>query len=737
MKDDFHWEVEEEIAWGSPLEAEAQHQRRWWPLPRWLQIGMGMVGLTAVLLTGYYYWQTWRLNRAATDELTAAHGLLQETIARRDQELFQSMVQPEDEEWLAAQQRLFRAGLPQQLPIMGLQAAELDQGAIEDITFSPDFGQAAVVARQPFVTVTRDASATVFLQQTTWYERGETGWQLAPVADEADYWGRWQETRRPFLTVKYPERDRDISQRLADDINSAMSHVCAASDVDCSNNFHLNIHFNTDLLTLADFAFSQQDLSINRQGYRDLIFDYPVTMPTPSLIGLPTDEAGYQALSRGYASWAAAQLVINFGAEEVMTAETASQRLARWDLILPSAAVAETAAATLPEQDVLLLCQYQTPYLLRYNPTTGEFTEEAALDELGLFVEFWPLPDDSGVALGAHIIGLSAGAGRWQLWVWQEGESVLAIDKRVALEQQTYVNLVDARFHSPSRLYWQASSNSRRNGYQVNDFLHINLDGCIRGDCLEAPAEKVIVSPNGRYSLHTPDAQGGILTDLETMVTTVVPEVRGWVVWADDHTLVYVDGTDRAEAIYQLQLHEGRATQPTLLLTLDELQNEAPAEVELFLQDFMVNPRDANQLLITTGTYLPARQAYGSFLYTYDLTDAHLQRVAAGDVEEKIYIEPELINGRYFVSLVPPPYTDDLGSASQAYLTIKDLVTEKQRTHVFTASLNAYRYDWSQDGNWVLLLEDGLLRLISPADDSQQTLFHRFYDCSHAAWVNR
>ncbi|MEM7114971.1 MAG: hypothetical protein AAF614_21215 [Chloroflexota bacterium] len=733
MSDDFQWKIEEEAV-QSQREAATGRWLGWGRLPRWLLFVLVVIGGTAVVLAGWIFWQRWQVTKAATEELIATHTLLQETIGRQDQELFNTLLQPDDPTWRDAQQKLFAANLNRQLPIMGLFAGDVGHEALPTISFALDFRRAEVITQQPF-RVTGPVEETVFLQQTAWYELEDgAGWQLAPPADGDGYWGEQVKAERPFLTLRYPEQDSAISQRLADDINGMTARVCATQEITCSTDFHLNIHFISHPSAIFEFAHSQQSLSLNYQNSHNLISSHHVNMPTPSLVGLPVDEAGYQALFRGYASWLAAFLVINFGAEQAITADSLADLLVRWQLPLP-AAVESTANGQPPTQDVLLLCHDENAYLQRYNPATGRLTAEAVLPMLSPTdrLQLWPLPDDSGVAIGATFLGQDVTVEQWQLWLWQAGEVTIAIERVIEENQHVAINSLHERRHSPEQLFWQTYEVRGATGYEQVDFMHINLAGCAIGDCLAELSERMWVSPNGRYTLQKRDADTALLTDQNRMTTTLLEEVGFAVAWLGENNLVYVGADNEETAVYLRHLATPSDAQH--LLTLDDLQADVPPETQFFLRNLIADPRNPQRFFLFVDAYIPNISGYGSLLYSYDLVEARLQLEADGFVEDRLIFEAEVINGRYVVNLAIRDAGSSPSSEMQTQITVHNLLTDEAHNHTLTAPLNTYRYDWSQDGDWFLLLEDGLLRLISPDTNGEQTLFHNFYRCSHAAWA--
>jgi hypothetical protein len=49
---------------------------------------------------------------------------------------------------------------------------------------------------------------------------------------------------------------------------------------------------------------------------------------------------------------------------------------------------------------------------------------------------------------------------------------------------------------------------------------------------------------------------------------------------------------------------------------------------------------------------------------------------------------------------------------------------------------SGFNHDWSQDGRWLLLVEQNALRLIAPGHNYDQTIAHNLDFCYEAAWIN-
>jgi hypothetical protein len=97
------------------------------------------------------------------------------------------------------------------------------------------------------------------------------------------------------LTLRYRQGEAELARRLGHDLSQAVTDLCLRVEgMTCPADFHVRVQLDPEpnsLLLLATAVLPHDQLA------------YHYRLPTPSLVGRPLDEAGYQALSRGYAAW--------------------------------------------------------------------------------------------------------------------------------------------------------------------------------------------------------------------------------------------------------------------------------------------------------------------------------------------------------------------------------------------------------------------------------------------------
>jgi hypothetical protein len=311
MSKRFDWQAEDDVVWedlpaDEEMEPTSRKRRRW---PILLLIVLLLAGATAVILRQVNR-RVDTNNQAMRDDILSSHNLLQIADAEQDEELFFSILSGRDSNWTAAQRDLFRAGLLQDRMPFGLhsQADRNTALAAEDdslnITFSPDMLEAEMTSEQPFtINIGSGLTETVTLQETSIYRLGRERWLLAPP--ESDFWGSRETLQGAQLKISFPARDIDLVGRLLPDLERKLDEMCRTLvDIECPTDKPVEIQLSTDPATLAATALPQAARQTNNT--------LRVTMPAPTLVGIPVDEAGYQALFRGYASQLVTALISRF-----------------------------------------------------------------------------------------------------------------------------------------------------------------------------------------------------------------------------------------------------------------------------------------------------------------------------------------------------------------------------------------------------------------------------------------
>ncbi len=276
---------------------------------RWLSALVALL-LVAAVIGAVRYVLLQRLEAfVATIEadVLSMHDIVEQAERDQDGALFGSMISPDYPNWGRTQKEMLLSGARWDRPYFDLTLARgADEkpptGTVEDITFTSDWRMATVTLAYPYV---RADGSPVTLHQIVTYRDEATGWSLVPAYPS--FWGEKQTFTGRYLTVEYPERDAPTVERLASEWDEMLAEVCQELDgLRCRRTWRLKVELSTESGPLARMAEgpSRGPLwkgmsfasSISRGARRS-----GLELPTPSLIGSPVDEDGFQAVRAGYA----------------------------------------------------------------------------------------------------------------------------------------------------------------------------------------------------------------------------------------------------------------------------------------------------------------------------------------------------------------------------------------------------------------------------------------------------
>lgn len=296
----FEWQTEEQYNWDEePAPAPEKPKRR---RPRWLWLLL----LALLLLTSggwvAYRQVSQRLEAVAaqTEEaILASHKLIQGAAANQDADLFISFLSGREPDWAFGLEEAVRLGVLLDKPQLGLvwqPRASDDEVVVQNV--SPDLTAAEVVYDHSYVVaVGNGVTETVPLRHTAVYRLGPNKWLLAPP--EEDFWGEMLVHHGQLLHLTYPERDKEVARRLAVDLDEKLLQACATLGLECAADLALHVLLSTNPEALTA-VYEADAPSFNLTDLR---------LPAPSLVGVPINETGYQALLRGYSSQLVAALV--------------------------------------------------------------------------------------------------------------------------------------------------------------------------------------------------------------------------------------------------------------------------------------------------------------------------------------------------------------------------------------------------------------------------------------------
>lgn len=297
MPEDFEWYTEESSDWEVAAAAPASRSPQ---NSRWLML-LAIFCLVAAVGWIVYHRVKEYANAAAASSKTdilASHNLVRQAARQRDAELFETVLSGRDPRWTGAQKALAADGLLFDRSLFGFKAASAaadfatTKTGDVSVTLSADLRAAELTWLEPFVVYGGEAiTETVRLAQTAVYRQGARSWLLSPP--ERDFWGNREEVSGAYTTLVYPERDGKVARRLVHDIDAVIVGVCTRLDgIVCPAGLSLRLRLETGAGSLLAAHDGETMLTSGRN----------LTLPAPTLVGLPVDEAGYQALVRGYAA---------------------------------------------------------------------------------------------------------------------------------------------------------------------------------------------------------------------------------------------------------------------------------------------------------------------------------------------------------------------------------------------------------------------------------------------------
>lgn len=290
----FDWQTEEAVDWEDlaqiPEEPETPKKGK---SHRFIFVGIFVI---LAFVSGFvaYRLLAQRVDDGATQvesDLMASYAVVERAADAGDTELFASFLSGKDKAWAADYEQIVANGRYRDRSAFDLTWLPVADPvtAVISTTLNPEFTAAEVLAEHTYrIPIGNGLTQTVRLQHTAVYRLGADRWLLAPP--EPDFWGDMLTEEGYYLTLNYPERDDDLARRLARDLDTKLVELCHLVDFECDENFHIEIDLVTSVAALVP-PFSSVPEGDN--GIR-------LEFPTPSLIGVPQDDAGYEALARGY-----------------------------------------------------------------------------------------------------------------------------------------------------------------------------------------------------------------------------------------------------------------------------------------------------------------------------------------------------------------------------------------------------------------------------------------------------
>jgi hypothetical protein len=756
---EWHSEAEDEALWAdeTPVAAWPSRRRSW---------RLALLLLTAVLLmTAFVYYRlSQRVSQAEAaveGEVLAAFNLLRQAAARGDAELVESLLL--DYELPGARSRqLFEefiaSGLFYDRSALGLTLLP-GEPRIVALTLSPDLNQAELRWQQDYAYLAAQGlTETISLEFEAIYEQRDGRWLQRQPDD--DYWGEWQTYNGRALTLGYLERDRAIAERLAHDLDELVLHLCAGGSPVflCPELRPLRLRLDSLPASLQSMYNVQQSFAFGSGTTRGNLSANE--LPTPTLVGLPVDEAGYQALYRGYARYLLGTMAhhnvsraqqpgpFDWARLEQQLVETG---LRPWPPLEPTAAP-WTAAYRLA-----LACA--TPRgvdLVAYDPATAAW--QRLLPDLPL-TRITSLPDGKGLILqmedaAASLSGAASLASEGltldaagqanmtvQWWLYRQGEPHLLHEWALPFPQaEAWLAVAPG---DPVRLLFQLQE--ERLGGERSHYL-ADLEQCAAGDCrLRSLPGYMQWSADGRHAflVRFDRGAGGLqffLTDGEGQIIQEIG-ANGGPFWLDNETYGYTTWSRNPGSATVMVGVVGQPGASHLLSVADLLPllpDEEAAAAPFLVAHYAARAGERELLLYAYSFDTTAGEWPIEHRYTFGLrlaADARqveaMKLLHRGDVYESAL--QLSLNGRWLTRLF-------YGNATGNWM-VEIEEWEEERPWRFELgshySLRAYppSYSWSPDGRWLLIAHDGLFYLLDPESQEHRLIVPETASCTWPTWV--
>jgi hypothetical protein len=660
---DFNWHTEEDARW----EDKPSDQQEFPPNTgrSWLPI---LLILTAVLLLSVLlFWQARSRVRVAedarTDDIAAVSNLLVYAADRGDPSVLLNILPLENATWTNFQRAVVDHDLLLDRWPFGLQSAS-QEPFVKDIALSPDLQTADVILEIPYHINNKGQLQTIRLQHTHHYQfRNNWHWSEPDVA----YWGGLGHEiyEKGSFTALYPARDEAIVQRLIDDLSAYstgyFAEVCGSdSQPSCSFALDILLYFEKEPAIWLDMESRlEENGSYISRFSPSSIRSNALFFPTPSLVGLPVDEAGYQALLQGYGSHIFSAVMAKLYETECcpddlpfplfLETEMAQRGLGFW----PPPAVNKAMAANpspnqMPDKDIALLCatdQRGRLQLHRFDLATGTLWPELVGRNI---VRIRAAPNGQGI-LAQEADFISDDEVLTRIIYWHNRTARI-------LYQETLPETVYAG------LNWQVHEEEQRLliilpdlDNRVNTFIMVGLADCASGNCPKVTNELIgspTWSPDGSQFLVK---SGNILWWRQFVGDKISQEPLGLGTapfWLDNNTFGFVRTLEDRfqEIVYAAPADE----EMSVALTSERLRlllSEGNRPDQLMIGYVGLNPvapaSDQDRWTILAFEWLPTGNLGQAFVFSYDRQANALSVLLQSEQLHSFNLSP---NGRWLAA---------------------------------------------------------------------------------------
>ena len=707
---DFDWLTEDEAEWSSEVVEEKRPKKR----PSW-QFPLIMLAVLVLTVGGLYSILNRRADaaeEAVKADVRRTHELVLEAAEAGDVELFTTFLSGANARWLNAQREAVRRGRFDEASWLNYYLGDERPYRLDEITLSPNLDEAVVIYTRWYEN-REQVSGAVPLQKTAIYRRGEDRWLLAPPRDE--FWGDIESFRDGEITISYPKRDERHVLRLSDNILASIPGICnSLPSHDCPDGWQLRINLSYDPETI-----------INPTTIDGPISALNLTLPAPTLLGVPLDGAGYNLLYENYRQVLQRRLVTSLNryladrpelVPPVLESGTIGGELVRTEAVLPGAEMTFACAT-----EVAGRSQWN---VFHYSLSTGAWNVVAQRT----------YPDqDSGFLIvlpgGGYIIQdylrdelLTA-----RLLLWQEGQTFLIGEQTVNFDNALAAPYFPRELDPTGRYLVIGTSADLEDDWYILDRQRCEeATGCEMQPVLNVP----IWSPDGGQALleqpllNSPTYRLLYRADESGQNLVEIGEGRA-PFWLDETTYGYSRLNEGGQA--ELVVASSVDDEAQVWVEAADLIPLAPADrnwQELNIWNVWANPADPEMvILMTTPTGVQNSGPFDFFLVQGDAEsgeEPQLEWLFSDEFPDLTGIEAFSPDGRFL-----------LASRRGSAIYFRDF--ETGNLVQFESSLGYYM-GWTPDGRYYIQRSDEALTLTSPSTDHQVQVLYDFSTCSNVQW---
>ena len=720
----FQWQVDEEGTWEESPEAEKQGRTRRRVNWRWWGV-VGVVVMSAGIFASLQLRQRVRqANTDITQAIRAAFNLSLSAAAQNDLELWLTLIDPaSDLDWRRREESLLQAGALYDRRAWGLTLLPGSE-TVGGITLTPDLSQAELPFTAAYQTL--DGSL-IHLQQTAQFRLRDGQW-LRRQGDAA-FWDEMGTQEGKWLTLSYPRRDQGVAIRLTADLDALLERLCtAANGLYCLSETYFTVTLSQDNLSLVSTLVPERTINVQRLPTGRLL------LPTPSLLGYPTDEAAYQALYQSYARQMVTHLFERVyrwrytGAPDFFDAAYLAE-LRQLGLLPTPAATAELPAnAPTPTEDVRLLCQteWDGASLYRYSPTTGVWQPELEGQQ---FVGLRAIEGHEGVIL-AQAGQPSDVTGHARLFLWRKNQLISLSD---LIPGPSFPIITGDTSDNGRNLLFTFGGRGR----QDDQLGSINMVACDSGNCaVDMLPHAGTLSPDEAYALSLSPFSGPMLYLVNNSTGETRPLAPGYATfWLDNDTFGFMQ-TDENGGAGVVDLTLGRVSAPELEVVLPAAELQAVAlthmPADVTLRGVWTQSLSNHEILLIGWSDLNDAAIMPMHIMRYDVDSGALTWLADRSIARDLLVAP---GGRHLVTqeLAPDFLRQQLFLLDLARGQGEEIPLAPKPAFAVSQTMD---YGWSADGAWLLLLDGGVLHFIMPETGSHYRLRPPVPGCTYAAWGN-